>query len=444
MELVVANKRRIPCLELLHRTTASVSAAYNEPCPSTNKRSRRLSELPRGDEELLPGINNDITLAHITTKLPWRLICVMSAASRGWRQAIQNHSVYKERVLRNSTETFVLVLRNIGTTSELRFGFSIYSTTAKSWHTLPSIPHSIQYEHKFVTADAKVYVLGNDSKLYELDLAGRRQWKQCGGFQQLYKSYELAVMGGKVYQFMSTDYPTAVFGLDVFDPKRNVLSLIKRTEGLFRRDFQVAVAGEELVVYGGFSYGRGQFSRGEPVVWLDFYHPGKNEWRVMKSFGRPEEQLFVAGGRFYSLTLKDIHVYDVQGNSWAHLHSFSFPSFNPFNPPIEPAKGLGINMYGEMYDELFELLHEFLYMEMHEEMYGVNLQSITVVGNELLAQCWERFDQGRPGDRRSCLLQTRGFGSQDKQLEWQKVEFPFHLERQQLLLYSPQIALIQI
>ncbi|CAM6113587.1 unnamed protein product [Calypogeia fissa] len=429
MELVVANKRKI-----LHRTTASVSATYNEPCPRTNKRSRRLSELPRGDEELLPGINNHITLAHITTKLPWRVICVMSAASRGWRQVFQNHDVYEERVLRNSTETFVLVLRNTGTTSELRFGFSIYSTTAKSWHTLPSIPHSIQYEHKFVTSDAKVYVLGNDSKLYELDLAGRRQWKQFGGFQQLYKSYELAVMGGKVYQFMSTDYPTAVFGLDVFDPKRNVLTLIKRTEGLFRRDFQVAVVGEELVVYGGISYGRGQFSRVEPVVWLDFYHPGKNEWRVMKSFGGPGEQLFVAGGRFYSFTPKDIHVYDVQGNSWAQLHSFSFP---PFNPPIERAKGLGIDMYGEASDEMSGLLHEFFYMEMYEEMYRVNLQSITVVGGELLAQCWERFDQG-------CLLQTRGFGSQDKQLQWQKVELPFHLEQQQLLLYRPQIALIQI
>ncbi|CAM6092457.1 unnamed protein product [Calypogeia fissa] len=103
----------------------------------------------------------------------------------------------------------------------------------------------------------------------------------------------------------------------------------------------VGVVRDELVLFGGRVYGKdGQGDYYSTVVdVLDFYHPVKGKWRVVESFGRPQEVLFVAGGRFYSMSASEIHVYDGDENSWRHLQSFSVAAFSfAANQSVKPVE----------------------------------------------------------------------------------------------------------
>ncbi|CAM6102816.1 unnamed protein product [Calypogeia fissa] len=64
----------------------------------TNSR-QRLRISGEQDEQLFPGLPNQITLALITPKLPLQvLVSTLPAASRAWQSVIQSHQVYDARV----------------------------------------------------------------------------------------------------------------------------------------------------------------------------------------------------------------------------------------------------------------------------------------------------------------------------------------------------------
>ncbi|CAM6126913.1 unnamed protein product [Calypogeia fissa] len=93
-----------------------------------------------------------------------------------------------------------------------------------------------------------------------------------------------------------------------------------------RFENQVAVAGDELLVYGGTFRPKSSIrTECKCADFLAFYHPVKVEWRVVENVSGPvnEAELFVAGGRVYSMSAVSIHIYDFDRNSWAQKHSFS-------------------------------------------------------------------------------------------------------------------------
>ncbi|CAM6129846.1 unnamed protein product [Calypogeia fissa] len=118
---------------------------------------------------------------------------------------------------------------------------------------------------------------------------------------------------------------------------------------------------------------------------LDVYDPVKDEWRVLEPVGKPKEKMLVAGGKFYSMSPVDIHVYDFQAHSWAHLHSFSFAGIVPV--------------------DTFELWPVAVIMHNYD----------------LLALMdW-------PSANRNCVVQSRGLGSQSKELEWLEIELEIEI-----------------
>lgn len=126
-------------------------------------------------------------------------------------------------------------------------------------------------------------------------------------------------MHGKIYVFGDDDVEDKTCSSEVYDPEKDLWSPIKPMPGRF---FDKAeTVGEEIFVYTYYTDSVG------------VYHPRKDEWRVVTSFGRGATHcLFEARGKLHSIGLgkfhriepSEINVYDAEANSWAPVHSFSF------------------------------------------------------------------------------------------------------------------------
>ncbi|CAM6103389.1 unnamed protein product [Calypogeia fissa] len=346
-------------------------------------------------EELIPGIKDDVTLDHITTKLSGRDIHILASVSRGWRRAIQSRQVYNARLRHGATETFVLIYHSRFKGIKEIF---LCSMKDKSCYMLPPIvsefSHRGKPQTKLVALDGRVYLVGKDLRLYVLDLAGQRQWKRCSsrGAKRFYDSFECGVMDGKIYVLTSDWSTIAGDRSQVYDLKLNTWSSIKPMP-LLRDRYQLAVMRDELVLHSG-KFGT------ESAECLNFYNPIKEEWRSVENVKRRMEQLFVAGGRLYSMSSVGIHVYAFHGNSWAEQHTFSFSAITQFD--IIPLRVLAVD------DELLAILY-------FKNAYQVAYRD------------------------RSCLVRSKGFNSQNKELLWESAEFNapcIELSRGDYSLYS--------
>ncbi|CAM6086880.1 unnamed protein product [Calypogeia fissa] len=344
--------------------------------PGTEVHASNLTaEAHAGD--LIPGIHDGITVDHITTKLTWRDIYVLSSVSRGWREAIRSRDVYNARVRHGSAETFLLYKRH-------RDHFYLYSTKYESVCKLPPTP--VLYGEP-VAVDGRVYVMGTYGEVHVLHLAG--QWKPCLREQDdplpCYINYE--VMDGKIYAIGCEGF--------VYDPKQNKWSSTKPIPSR-RKLFRVAVMRDEFVVYDGIFDTEDGPLETRFDDFLEFYHPGKDEWRVVESFRRPQEALFVAGGRFYSMSASEIHVYDGDEKTWTHLYSFAFAA----NQSVEPLE-------------------------------------VVVADTELLARVtWSTGE--RPHS--SCVFRSRGFGGLNKELHWQTVAVYPNISRISANFFGPTVS----
>ncbi|CAM6129293.1 unnamed protein product [Calypogeia fissa] len=321
--------------------------------------------------ELIPGIEDDITVAHIATKLTLRDMYVFSSVSRGWLQAIRSRRVYNARLHHDSTETCVL----------LGFEKDNISLCSVKDHSIRKLQQGregcllgILAPNGVVALDGRVYAVGPDGKLHVLDLAGQQQWKRCSKGEVVLSTFELEVMDGKIYALAHCNTWRTPRPAYVFDLKQNTRSSIKPMPST-RFGHQVAAMGDELVVYGGIVSRNGLHF--QHSYFLDVYHPVKDEWRAVESFGRPDEMLFVAQGRFYSMSAREIHVYDGSKNSWTCLHSFCFDA----DQSVEPIE-------------------------------------VVAAGNELLARVTWYTEESRDS---SCLFHCREFGGQNKELLWHAV-----------------------
>ncbi|CAM6092455.1 unnamed protein product [Calypogeia fissa] len=208
------------------------------------------------------------------------------------------------------------------------------------------------------------------------------QWEPCSREKDdrvfYFNDYE--VMDGKIYSLGREGF--------VYDPKQNTWSSIKPIPSS-RTLSRVAVVRDEFLVYDGRKADRFD-------DFLEFYHPGKDEWRAVESFRRPQKALFVAGGRIHSMSASEIQVYDGDEKTWTHLHSFAFAAHQSAEP-----------------------------------------LEVLVADTELLARV-KRSTEERPNS--SCVFRSIRFGGLNKDLHWQSVAVYPGLGRITARFFGPTIS----
>lgn len=390
--------------------------------PLGTRTSNRISKFEQEvEQQLLPGIPNELTLDHIASKLSWRAIHTLPSVSRAWQLAIQNRQVYNARVRFNSTTTLVAVDHSVGAQSFI----ALYSMEERCFYFLPSIPHvdgGIPSLCQCVSLDGRLYVLGGRKKqhsllklgsqnVYVMDLVGRRQWRQCASMHKPRENFTCGVSDGKIYVFGGCSLGETVSLSEVYDPKVDAWSPIKSMLSL-RRSNHVAAVGEELCVYGG------GISIPDQVAELispglgkdfEFYHPVRDEWRKVDAFRRRNgtEIVFAAGGKFYSMTRLFINVRDGETGSWTVRNWFSFEALAPADL-IDPIAVLAVD------NELLALVrwcHSFpgSFRQIENETMGVS------------------------------FLRSRGFGRENERILWDKVNSSLHFRRVFPFMYPVQL-----
>lgn len=373
-------------------------------------------------EQLIPGIPNEIALDHITPKLPWRVFHVLSSVSRIWLRAIRTREVYDARARNRSTQTFVLLKVNRPD------DICVYSMIDNSFCLLPRIPEvpgGLPVECGCVALDGKVYVVGGEREsrgdgsygspasnaVYVLDMAAQGKWRKCASMNEGRAHFGCSVANGKIYAFGGVSCFRPVSGSEVYDPKENIWSPISSSKNL-RYCHKVEPVGEELLLYSGTVLDPVAFNAREvPFVdpfdnfgdyeghllgglW-ELYHPVKDEWRQVRRSGpQASDKIFVADGKIYLMSAYNIHVLnDVNGNVWTHLHSFRF----------DVVGYVPIFLIGPPYVDPFV---------------------VQVVDDEILVIVRRPDYPGRSWEY--CLLQSSGFKSKNRNLEWQVVRYHCH------------------
>lgn len=391
-------------------------------------------------DQLLPGVPDEITLDHITSKVPWSVCCVLSSVTRGWRHAVRTRQVYDARVRAHSTEAHAVVRFPAVPASKVET-FALYSLRDKfCFPQLPPIPtlsKGIPIWSQCVSLDGKLYVLGGQveyssdnscrasGKVYEIDLAGQAQWNECASMNEPRLRFGCGVMHGKIYVFGGVNrsgyYPhEPAYGLacgsEVYDPKKNVWSVVRPMPAL-RIDHVVDTVGEDFVVHGGENCGPDTMrsfplwqvhSSEETRNFLEIYNPAKDEWRVVKPFGKQGgEVLFVARGKFHSLNKKGIQVHDEEKNTWTHVHSSE--------PLFQPVIGRVDHVQGDINDVFFPVYGK-------NESAQAMLSAIQAVGDELFAILYqEGFETGF--ETGYSVVQSKGFTDETKEIVWQRTQF---------------------
>lgn len=239
------------------------------------------------------------------------------------------------------------------------------------------------------------------SDVYMLDIAGARKWKRCASMQTPRRDCGCSVLHGKIYVFGGfSRFCKPAKGSEVYDPEVDAWFPIKPIPSM-RYGHQVATIGEELFVHGGCSIEEfsvvcngddpmdTEIATGydkQPALFLEVYSPVMDEWRQIKPFQRTEtEGVFVARGKLHLIDELGIHVYDMNRNSWTFLQSCSFPGIGP-NPIFIRAPLASVVMDGELLVRLF----------------------------------WHSRTHLTQGG--SCLVRSRGFSSEGKDIVWEAVE----------------------
>ncbi|CAM6116351.1 unnamed protein product [Calypogeia fissa] len=384
-------------------------------------------------EQLFPGLPNHITLENIAPKLSWRVFHTLSSVSRSWKQAFESHQVHDARVSSHSTETLVVLQHRPSWDREATA--ELFSTKDDSCYQLPPIPDvdilTGRGRGHWISLGTKIYAVGAvrnalkknsmvaSTEVYVLDFAGPREWKQCASMQEERNEFGCGVIDGKIYVFGGTLDGYPVSGSEVYDPNEDNWSPITpMTSWRFRH--QVATIGKQLVVYGGMFYDP-LFLDGyeypilepgtivaEPIydaAFLEIYHPVKDEWRLVEPFERPINltKIFVAQGKLHRITSDGIDVHDMDQNVWTSLHTNPFVSI--------------------------------------EELACADLVQVSILvanGELLLFAYWMTYDF-EALQCGHCLLQSRGFGSQKKEILWERATCPLSLDSRDPFICSIQL-----
>jgi hypothetical protein len=247
-----------------------------------------------------------------------------------------------------------------------------------------------------------------------------------GGYRETLKAFITPYGVGRVL-------PGVMCGSEVYDPRSNKWSTIAPMK-FARYCHDVAIMGEEIVVYGRHLVdvsNHHQANYSANADFLEVYHPGKDEWRVVDGFVRKIKDsyaerglaqpalsaqqllqgisrrgdqrvagmkglLFMTQGKAYFMNDENILVHNFDAQAWTDLHSHSLPA-------VENTSG-----YPEQYSD-----NNLPYL-------------LLAVDNELLALVeYPRRDDpdyyfGSPCEG-SKLIRCRGLSSENKEIAWRVV-----------------------
>ncbi|CAM6087230.1 unnamed protein product [Calypogeia fissa] len=345
-------------------------------------------------QQLLPGLPDDITLGKISPKLPWKTLYTLSSVSRGWSDAIRSRKVYNARVQSGSMETLVAVFRAGHFTNVL------WSTRDGSLIKFPPVPH---LGGRLLSSYGKIYLLGGPedyrapasdqpslTSVFVLDVAGQGLWKKCASMTapRMTRHHGFGVdIQGKIYVLEGFSSPCSgskFCGSEVYDPTTDEWSPI--IEPMHEAHLpahlpahapRVYTVGEELFVV----------SQGLHAYEVHAYRPVKGEWRAIKNFPMNETQgvMFVARGKLHWMKRASIDVYNVEENAWTELHSFSFASRYSSDFAVRLSRRL-----------------------------------LVVVGDELLVELGLTRTTAKGVKFEFCLAKSLGFSSEQKEIVWQE------------------------
>ncbi|CAM6120042.1 unnamed protein product [Calypogeia fissa] len=359
------------------------------------------------EQQLLPGIPDEVTLKRISPKVPWKDLHILSGVSRGWRQSIQSRLVYDSRIRASSTDTLVVHSHHDNPRENHRI--AVYSMKEERCYELPPIPgfsdgigDGIPYACQCIALNGKVYVLGGmvvgpprvtaSKEVYVLDMGGqRRQWKRCASMNSGRIKFACGAKDGKIYVFGGGFLGESVrLGSEVYDPEKNSWSSIKPMASL--RDFhEVTSLGEKLFVHGGRCYMPRDAGLANKIdfrvdsSFSEIYDPVNDAWTVVgPSHLKGVGALFEAQGKPHWMNGLGIHAYD--NGSWKYVHSNS--SLIHGMGPIGPVTFRPVCVCG--------------------------------AGSEVFVRAfwYSKSDRSLGG---FCLIQSKGFGGEDTELFWQVV-----------------------
>ncbi|CAM6120242.1 unnamed protein product [Calypogeia fissa] len=353
-------------------------------------------------EELIPGIPNEITLSQISTKLPRVDIDNLASVSRSWCNAIRSRKVYDHRVRSQSTEGCVycdnsreehvqtikiyardtkhrLKLPPLTSEHYAREGLAPRIRTVNGWEHHTPRPDEITQQ---VALDGKLYVLwGLDGKVNVLDVAGHRLWKQCADMLKPRRTFGSGSIAGKIFVYGGGVAHVSNGGTELYNPKEDTWTKIRTIAPL--RSSPLAGRLRREIFWHVTGCWPSSPSHDHNTDGLEVYDPVKDEWRAVEPAGTPHERMFFGVGGFYSMSPLGLCNYDFEENSWGDMQSFSFPAIAPIDP--------------------------------------VEISPVAILPDdgELLAI----LDWHSAGTSRSCLVQSRGFCSQNREIVWFKPEY---------------------
>ncbi|CAM6084404.1 unnamed protein product [Calypogeia fissa] len=346
--------------------------------------TQNLEQQSSTEEQLLPGIHNEITLQKISTKLPWITFHILSSVSRAWRAAVRSREILDARVRSHSTDTLVVLKHTL---SRKTWGIALYSIQAKRCYRLPPIPEvvtGIQDSCKCVTMDGKIYILGvlhglqsfrplatediGSNRVYMFDVAAQGGWKTCASMQAARKGFACSAINGKIYicggASCCTPGRAPVCGTEVYDPKTDKWTTVMPMPS-WRAYHGVGVIGDELLVYGGavinldmkrkrlkqkvvygnFRTPRLKYTYRRSDDRLEVYNTREDKWRKVElktDPGRNMESFFIAEGRLYSVSPSTIFVFDFEKNTKTPFQSSLLPRSSGSAPHL-PITALAVN-----------------------------------------------------------------------------------------------------
>lgn len=374
-------------------------------------------------EELIPGLPNEVTIEHISTKVPWGKLFSLN---KSWRHAITSGQVHEARVRTSSSQMLVAMIHynpSSARTSLPSFDnyeedvqlvldqvISLYNPLANTWHQLPliaGVATGIPHLCECVYLNGRLYIIGGCDELnglvtskevYTMDLwGGTPKWIRCADMLQPREGFSSGVMDGKIYVFGGTGPESddagaqAVPQAEVYDPLKNVWTPLAPMLHSSAGDSPII---EEAFTLEGFFLVRCAFRDPHNTQkFVEIYNPDKDQWwkleRDINTFG-PGTFMMTVAGNFYFFEHNNVVFYD----------------FRTRCPTAQPNSLKVIN-------------------ESRELDTGHVLSAAPAGGGEVLAL---HYWAPSPRNGQTILLKSKGLGQPRCSLQWENLQCEYEFD----------------
>lgn len=298
----------------------------------------RTPPLAMANDGLLPGLPDELTIDHVITRLPWRMLSSVFSLNRAWQHAITSRQIYEARVRTCSTQTLVAMTHfdtSLGAENWSNL-VSVYDTSTCKWHLLPQIPgiqRGVPSLCCCVSSRGKLYVLGGANKssaksrsdVHSFDPTGPGRWKKCASMASPRQSFASGVKDGKIYVFGGTGADRLS---EVYDPAQDSWHPIAPMLS-FRLEPKVICFPNEFFLHSGVPTAPESAIDGTEESFAEVYNICNDEWRT-DNFIRHghREILFEIRGKLHRIYNSRLDSYNEASTSWEVSQTISWDVLN--------------------------------------------------------------------------------------------------------------------